>query len=264
METYEIDRTIRPGVYELNSGNAMFVARQLKNSTPRTYSVTIIPGTRYKDIVRAVYASDDKDEIFESELADDTNYPEDMRAMLPHNPRDRIIFLLPETYFLAPGEDIGKQFIRRASKLWFERIGKNISKEKDKNYIIERGIIASLVEGEAKIPEERPILAGIFISRIDKNMRLQSCATVIYCWDERGEKKSHLTYKDLEIDSPYNTYLYHGLPPGPISVPSEASWQSAFNPQKNEYLFFFATDKGNHIFSRTYEEHLRKQNEAIR
>ena len=131
----------------------------------------------------------------------------------------------------------------------------------DKKFTSQRGILASIVEGEAKIKEERPILAGIFLNRIEKWMPLQSCATVIYCWDELGIKKKSLTYKDLEIDSPYNTYRNSGLPPGPISVPSEDSWISALQPAKTDYLFFFATSKGSHIFSKTYEEHLRKQRE---
>jgi UPF0755 protein len=272
MEKYGIDRSIMPGAYDLIPGNAMYVARQLKDAKPRTYRFTLIPGSRYKDIPAELYAqvSDykidkaEQEKLFESELADDSNYPKEIRFMLPAKPKDRIIFLLPDTYFLAPGIDIGKQFISRSSKLWFHQIGRHLPVKVNKKYILERGTIASLVEGEAKISVERPLLAGIFLNRIEKNMRLQSCATVIYCWEERGEKKNHLTYKDLEIDSPYNTYLNKGLPPGPISVPSEDSWKSALDPEKSDYLFFFATGKGNHIFSRTYEEHIKKQSEATR
>jgi len=267
MGRYNIDRSIRPGIYDLVPGNAMYVARQIKETKPRTYKFTLIPGSRYEEIANELYASlhgSDKDAFFKSDLADNSIYPKEMRFMLPAKPQDRIIFLMPETYFLAPGYDIGKQFISHASKLWYEKIGRNIHGKVDKKYILETGTIASLVENEAKIKEERPVLAGIFLNRINKKMRLQSCATVVYCWEEKGEKKTSLTYKDLEIDSPYNTYLHKGLPPGPISVPSEDSWLSAIAPAMTEYLFFFATKNGSHIFSKTYDEHIRRQSEATR
>lgn len=259
MVKFGIDRSIKPGIYKLRPGNALSVAKQLKDAIPETRTVTIIPGMRYRSISYAVFGAGDKKDRLAQILAKDDIFPEEMRGMLPKEPRGRIIFLLPETYFLSPGDDIGEQFVRRASRLWFERVGKNIPMSMDSDSLFKRGILASLVENEAKVPEDRPVLAGIFLNRLNKNMRLQSCATVIYCWEEKGQKKNRLTYKDLEIDSPYNTYTNTGLPPGPISVPSIGSWESALNPQKSDYLFFFATDNGSHIFSRTYEEHLRRQ-----
>ena len=90
-------------------------------------------------------------------------------------------------------------------------------------------------------------------------MRLLSCATVIYAWDELNIRKSRLSYRDLEINSPYNTYLVGGLPPGPICAPSESSWKSALEPEESDYLFFFADREGRHVFSKSYEEHLAKQ-----
>ena len=260
MIKLEIDRTLRPGTYLIAPGDEISVANQLKAARPVSLNVMIIPGTRYSTINAALKLPKGDDGLLRA-LSDKENFPSELHDLLPDDPKDRIVFLLPETYSLAPGNSVGVQTVKRASRLWMERVGKFLPENADKKFTAQRGILASIVEGEAKIEEERPILAGIFLNRIDKWMPLQSCATVIYCWDELGIKKKNLTYKDLEIDSPYNTYRNSGLPPGPISVPSEDSWLSALQPAKTDYLFFFATPEGNHIFSGTYEEHLRKQRE---
>ena len=258
MIRLDIDRTLRPGTYLIAPGDEISVAKHLKEASPVTHNVTIIPGTRYSSMNAALKLPDGDDGLLNA-LSDKENFPAELHGLLPDDARDRIIFLLPETYSLAPGNSVGAQTVKRASKLWMERVGKYLPENADKKLTIQRGILASIVEGEAKIREERPILAGIFLNRINKRMQLQSCATVIYCWDELGIKKKSLTYKDLEIDSPYNTYRNYGLPPGPISVPSEDSWISALHPAKTDYLFFFAASDGSHVFSVTYDEHLRKQ-----
>lgn len=260
MIKLEIDRTLRPGTYLIAPGDEISVANQLKAARPVSLNVMIIPGTRYSKINASLKLPEGDDGLLRA-LSDKENFPSELHDLLPDDPKDRIVFLLPETYSLAPGNSVGVQTVKRASRLWMERVGKFLPENADKKFTAQRGILASIIEGEAKIEEERPILAGIFLNRIDKWMPLQSCATVIYCWDELGIKKNSLTYKDLEIDSPYNTYRNSGLPPGPISVPSENSWLSALQPAKTDYLFFFATPEGNHIFSGTYEEHLKKQRE---
>ncbi len=101
-------------------------------------------------------------------------------------------------------------------------------------------------------------MAGVIYNRLKIDMRLQVDATVQYAL---GERKERLLYKDLEIDSPYNTYLYDGLPPGPISSPGENSIIATMNPADVDYLFYvLKKDKsGEHIFTKTYEEHLKAQ-----
>ena len=259
MVKFGIDRSLKAGTYLIAPGDEISVANQLKTSTPQTFNITIIPGTRYRGLIKVFRLLEDNDELLLNALSEKENFPLELQELLPDDPKDRIIFLLPETYSLAPGNSVVSQTVKRASKLWMERVGKYLLENADKKFTVERGILASIVEGEAKIKEERPILAGIFLNRIQKRMPLQSCATVIYCWDELGIKKKSLTYKDLEVQSPYNTYKNYGLPPGPISIPSEGSWISALNPEMTDFLFFFATANGNHIFSKTYEEHLKKQ-----
>lgn len=263
MVKYKIDRNLRPGLYTLTPGDSMFVAKQIMDTKPQNITVTIIPGTR-KSTLSKMFYGDEEEDLLALELADDGNFPDEMKNLLPKAAYDRIIFLLPETYYLVPGNNFARQLVRRASALWYERIGKTISKDTTPSDIYKLGTLASIVEGEAKAENERAVLAGIFLSRIEKHMRLQSCATIIYCWDNKGVKKSHLSYNDLKIDSPYNTYMNDGLPPGPISVPSEMSWISAISPQKTDYLFFFAKKDGTHVFSKTYKEHIKKQGELNR
>lgn len=262
MIRFEIDRTLKPGLYKLNSGKALDVAVQLKNMTPITESVMLIPGMRYLRIAEVLSVDGNLEEVAAA-LQNDKNFPEKIRDKLPKKARDRIAFLLPESYYITPGGNRGAQVISSSSKLWWEKVGKKLPEDISASDLLKLATLASVVEGEAKVAEERPILAGIFLSRIDKQMRLQSCATVIYCWELKGVKKNALTYRDLEIESPYNTYLNSGLPPGPISIPSLDSWASTVNPVETDYLFFFATPNGNHIFSKTYSEHLRRQREAV-
>lgn len=259
MSRTGLDRRIKPGLYMLRRATPRGVVKQLAKAKPVVAKAALIPGSRFDRLV-ALFVDDGVTAgDFYSAMEKTENFYEPARKWLPDDVRARMVFLLPETYFIAPGPAIAESFVAAASRLWFERIGKDIPEDTPAHDVLMRGVLASVVEGEARVAEERPILAGIFLKRIEKNMRLQSCATVMYCWAERGEKKTALTYKDLEIDSPYNTYLNDGLPPGPICVPSESSWKSALKPQETDYLFFFADGKGRHIFSKTYGEHLAKQ-----
>ena len=117
-------------------------------------------------------------------------------------------------------------------------------------------ILASLVEREARVPQERPLIAGVFYNRLKKHLRLESCATVEYAL---GAWKPKLTYKDLEVESPYNTYKHSGLPPGPICNPGKASLDAAAHPEPTEMMFFVAHGDGTHQFSKDYKEHLEVQ-----
>jgi len=115
-------------------------------------------------------------------------------------------------------------------------------------------IMASIVEREAYLDSERRVVASVFWNRLHKGMALESCATVEYALPEH---KENLTYADLRISSPYNTYLNQGLPPGPICSPGKASLSAAANPAKTDYLYFVSKGDGSHHFSRTAAEHER-------
>ncbi len=118
-------------------------------------------------------------------------------------------------------------------------------------------ILASLVERETPRPEERPIVAGVYTNRLRKDMLLQCDPTVIYALEQVDEYKGTLTLKDLRYESPYNTYLHPGMPPGPIGNPSEASLKAALQPETTDYLYFVANTHGGHFFAATLAEHNR-------
>jgi len=184
-------------------------------------------------------------------------------------------YLFPETYFFDLGisqqdliDCMFKQFkisiIKNIKQIKFD---KKISIDEMKkiqiilntkkytfNDII---ILASIVEKEAKLDSERKIIAGIFLNRLKKNWLLESCATVRYASKKYKEK---LTYKDLKINSKYNTYKYHGLPPGPICNPGIKSIIAVLEPENTDLMFFFnEKNKETHKFSKYYKEHIKSQ-----
>lgn len=165
-------------------------------------------------------------------------------------------YLFPETYFFPWGEGndvtgiVGTIVDRcRASldSLWPEQPPLGISQEE----II---ILASIVEAEARIPTERPIIASVYSNRVKIGMKLEADPTVIY---GLGGLDRPLWRKDLRRDTPYNTYLHKGFPPTPINSPGLAAVQAVLRPAETEYLFFVADDSGGHQFSRTFAEHNR-------
>ena len=120
--------------------------------------------------------------------------------------------------------------------------------------------LASIVERESVVAEERPIMARVFLNRLEQDMLLESCATIQYIL---GEPKEYITIADTQIESPYNTYLHRGLPPGPICNPRIASVQAVLFPDNNDYLFFVLSPAldGSHRFSADYNEFLQNKDE---
>lgn len=115
--------------------------------------------------------------------------------------------------------------------------------------------IASIIEQEAKLDEERPVISGVIYNRLNSDMKLQMCSTIQYTLPRH---KKVLTIENLSIDSPYNTYLYSGLPIGPICNPGEACLKAALMPNEHDYYYFVLqnAEEGNHYFSHTMDEHL--------
>lgn len=120
--------------------------------------------------------------------------------------------------------------------------------------------LASVVESESLFPEDRPVIAGVFINRLNADMPLQSDITVLYALQE---KRVDVTYSDLEVDSPYNTYMYTGLPIGPVCAVSAPAMDDTLNYEKSDYLYFFAKEDGTVIYSKTYEEHEKAVEENL-
>jgi UPF0755 protein len=123
--------------------------------------------------------------------------------------------------------------------------------------------LASLIEKEAKVDEERPLISAVYHNRLRKGMRLQCDPTVVYALGERYD--GNIRKPDLNVDSPYNTYRYRGLPPGPIANAGQRSLEAAVNPAPVDYLYFVATGtNGQHTFSRTLAEHSRAVQQYLR
>jgi UPF0755 protein len=115
--------------------------------------------------------------------------------------------------------------------------------------------LASLVEKETAQPAERPLVAAVYRNRLRIGMGLQCDPTVIYALQRAGRYTGNLTRENLSFDSPYNTYRYAGLPPGPIAAPGRASLEAAVKPAAVDYLYFVSRNDGSHVFARTLAEH---------
>ncbi|MEG1582541.1 MAG: endolytic transglycosylase MltG [Cetobacterium sp.] len=162
-------------------------------------------------------------------------------------------YLYPETYYFSV--DLTEQEI--VNKMLAEFLKKfPPDKYPNKEKFYKELIMASIIEREAQLKEEKPLMASVFYNRLKKGMKLGSDATVNYIYDYSKRK---MYYKDLKVDSPYNTYMYRGLPPGPIANPDFTSMEAAMNPAKTDYLFFVVTSDGKHTFTKTYKEHLEVQ-----
>jgi UPF0755 protein len=166
-------------------------------------------------------------------------------------------YLFPDTYFFEEGTS-PEALVARMVDVFRIKVPKDF-KEQAAALKLSYGqliTLASIVEREARVATERPLIAGVFLNRLRKHMHLESCATVEY---SLGGWKPHLTYKDLEVESPYNTYRHAGLPPGPICNPGAAALDAAAHPAKTDMMFFVADSSGTHRFSKDYKEHLAIQ-----
>ena len=117
--------------------------------------------------------------------------------------------------------------------------------------------VASLVEKETAVAEERPLVAAVYLNRRRINMPMQADPTVIYALQRAGRYKGNLRREDLQFDSPYNTYRYPGLPPGPIAAPGKAALEAVAMPAAVDFLYFVSRNDGSHVFARTLDEHNR-------
>lgn len=168
-------------------------------------------------------------------------------------------YLFPDTYTVPVGYPDEKIIVLMVDH-FFDRVSeiKGFPSEPGKRHQIV--ILASIVEREARVVHERPVIAKVFINRLKKDMPLESCATVQYLFDP---PKKRLYFQDLEKVSPYNTYKNRGLPAGPISNPGLPSLSAVVKPADTDYLFFVLKGDGEHYFSKSYGEHLKAKKEYI-
>ena len=168
--------------------------------------------------------------------------------------------LLPETYFYALGDD-REEIVRRMRRGMRELLDELWSSRPEDLVLEDRGdlvTLASIVDKETGLADERSTVAAVFLNRLRLGMRLQSDPTVIYGLTEgNGPLDRPLTRRDWRHDSPYNTYQIDGLPPGPIGNPGRAALEAVLQPDDVDYLYFVADGTGGHAFGRTLEEHNR-------
>lgn len=174
-------------------------------------------------------------------------------------------YLFPDTYFFAKGVDVSvmvnaflSQFHKSIVQEWANATG-NIKQAYTLHDVL---TMASMIESEARRQVEMPLISAVFYNRINKKMALASDPTVIYALGK--SLASPVSYNDLKVDSPYNTYINTGFPPTPIGAPGLASFRAALHPAIVSYFFFVADQEGGHIFTNTYKDHLRVQRDLAR
>ncbi len=236
----------------------------MKGTEPETVRITIPEGYTVQQIVdtlvdRGLGTESEYYAAMASFSAKDYDFlkgiPSGKANGIPNGKNRLEGFLFPDTYFFdkkAQPRDVIDRFLQRFNKELSKETADRL--EEMKLSVFDWVTLASVVEREAKKEEERPIIAGVFANRLKIGMPLQSCATVLYAL---GEVKPVLSIEDTKIDSPYNTYKYPGLPPGPIANAGSASLQAVLHQKKTDYLYFAAKPDGSHAFAVTYQEHLR-------
>ncbi|MGD1703245.1 endolytic transglycosylase MltG [Dapis sp. BLCC M229] len=191
-------------------------------------------------------------------IAATKNIPYDKFPWLPSNIPHLEGYLFPDTYKIVP-ENTTPEAIINQMLGQFEKIALPVYQKNPNNTtklsLHEWVSLASIVEKEAVVAEERGLISGVFNNRLEKGMRLAADPTVEYGLGIRQTKDKPLTYSQVETPSPYNTYMNTGLPPTAIASPGLASLEATLNPEDTEYLYFMARYDGTHIFSRTAAEH---------
>lgn len=246
------DRSIKAGYFEIPKNlNYAQLAQYLTDARPKELRVTIIEGLRIEEIAGMVAKSLDIDSSKFTALTRDKAFISSLG--LEVNSLEG--YLLPDTYNLYWGikeQALISFLVEKCLELFTDRV--KVHLDSMGMGIHEILTLASIVEGEVLLDEERPIVASVYYNRLKKRIKLQADPTIQYILPGRPRR---LLNKDLEIDSPYNTYVYYGLPPGPINNPGKASIMATIYPSDTDYLYFVARGDGGHVFSKTLKEHNR-------
>lgn len=250
------EHRLRAGDYRLSrSMSGQAILKKLARGEQATVTVTFPEGVTNEEIARILAGKGLVDaEAFLAFLGQPdfrASYSDLTDARSPEG------FLFPDTYRInqgAPLDEIARMQTRRFREVFTAAMAEKA--HQDGMTISQVITLASIIEEEARVPSERPLISAVFHNRLRLGRPLESCATVQYAL---GVHKKRLSYDDLKVNSPYNTYRHTGLPPGPIANPGLDSIRAALYPAKVHYLYFVARDDGTHVFSRTYSEHLRAQ-----
>jgi UPF0755 protein len=273
------DKNIKAGVYELSaamSAKEILEIISLGKSLNEEQEVTVIPGWTRRNLAAKVE---------EWGLASDADFyslaGEPLEECLKNSPKIKDYsesfdflsdkpdcrglegYLFPDTYRLyknASAEDLIVKMLENFDGKLTPQMRDDIKKQGKTVYEIIT--MASIIEKEVRSEKDMKIVSGIFWNRLEKNQGLESCATLAYIL---GVNKAIYSLEDTQIDSPYNTYRYKGLPPGPISNPGLAAIAAAIYPAKTDYFYFLSrSDNGETVFAETYEEHLRNKEKYLK
>ena len=250
---YDYNPIFKNGTYRVNKRDTEYsLLGKLIDGKVIQEQITIIEGSTYNDIKQILL---NNSKIDSSEF--DAKYEKIYISRLNYVSLEGLCF--PDTYKFAEGityEGFISNCISKMNKMlsryWAER---DFSLPYKTKY--EMLTMASIIEKETSKSSEKPLVASVFINRLNKNMRLQADPTVIY---GMRNFQGNITKKDLNAKNEYNTYKINGLPKTPICSPSESSIKAASKPSISKYLYFVSNNKGEHIFSETYDEHLKAVN----
>ena len=241
---------LKAGEYELEPGlTPIELLDKFVSGNVAQYALTVVEGWTFKEMLQAIHTHDKLRHTLKDKNADEIMA---QLGQMGEHPEGRF---MPETYHFPAGmTDL--DFLKRAygemenylQDAWQKR-------EQGLPYKTpyEVLIMASIIEKETAVASERPQIAGVFVRRLRKNMRLQTDPTVIYGMGERFD--GNIRRKDLRQDTPYNTYTRHGLTPTPIALPSAEAIDAALHPAEGKSLYFVAKGDGSHYFSATLAEH---------
>ena len=260
------DGTYQSGTHILSKNLTNDEIMRILSDVPASRQVTIPEGKTFKQIVDILFDKKiikDKDKFIRTANSEDFDY--EFLKGLP--PRDNKLegYLFPDTYEFdmnVSDKDIITKMLDNFD-IKFKADYRDKIKSLKGNMTLDKVVIlASIIEKEAKDPDDRYLISGVLYNRLnskDRTLRkLQIDATIQYILLKKtGAYKDRLLYTDLEIDDLYNTYLYEGLPPGPICCPGEAAIKAALNPDDSGYLYYVARNdaEGSHQFSKTFKEH---------
>lgn len=253
----KLNLEIKPGKYTITKNMSLneFINLLNKGNNDNTIKITVPEGYTIDEIAELL---DKKGVVTKQEFIDSCKSYK-LPDYIVKNQEQRYSlegYLFPDTYIFEKNVTSDKIIETMLDR--FEQVINEIKEENniklDKEQLDKVIIIASIVEKEIKVDEERPIAASVFYNRINKNMKLQSCATVLFAL---GYHKDKLYEKDLKVKSNYNTYLIDGLPPGPICSPGKKSILASVKPANTNYLFFVSNNDGTHFFTDDYNEFLK-------
>jgi UPF0755 protein len=258
-----LDRSVQAGVYDLPRGSSMTeLLTRLASGRTATARFTAPEGLSLPEIAaqaaRQLGVSPDSVLAAARDTAEINPLGIDARSLEG--------FLLPETYSLPLGSsarELVRAMARSFQAAWRPEWDARLDTLKLTR--LQLVTLASIVEGEARVDDEREVIAGVYHNRLRIGMALQADPTIQYAiMLESGSRKPRLYTKDYRFPSPYNTYLHPGLPPGPVNSPGRRSIEASLYPAKVPFLYFVAMPDGRHRFSATYDEHLRNVAESRR